>query len=54
MNKSAATASLQLLGKTKLSQLVPIMKFIAFEWGLNLSKDTKTVEKILKNSVVNN
>lgn len=41
------------IGKTKLSDNLPILKLIAAEWGLNLSKsrDFKIAARIMNNSI---
>lgn len=46
----------QLIGKSKVSDIVHILRMIATEWNLNLSKesDFKIAQRILINSVINN
>lgn len=42
--------------KSKVTSLMPVMNFIAKDWGLNLSKkhDRAVAERILKNSIKKN
>lgn len=44
------------LEKSKVTGLMPVMNFIAKDWGLNLSKshDRKVCDRILKNSIKKN
>lgn len=41
------------IGKTKLSDNLPILKLIAADWGLNLNKPTefKIAVRIMENSI---
>jgi len=48
--------STELIDKAKVSQFLPIMRYVGAEWNFNISKnaDSKTVRKIIINSIKNN
>jgi hypothetical protein len=48
--------SVKVIGKQKVSELMPILNHIAVEWGLDLSKQNgfDTAKRILNHSVKNN